>query len=399
MTPDALPQVRQLLSHSIPDGAELASGNAAFEARIRGFPGILLVTNTASEILYTSAGAERILGLSTTDTLSAFSILSAPETPSEKYMEPKADPLWDFLTRLRRSQGAWHYIELRKRRTRFAGEKTLNMWGRADLSVSPTRIYLYLDDRSAESQMAELLIHAQKGEALGLLCASLAHDLNNVLTILTVQLEQMKERQDQEKPGPGVIDKMLAETEHSADLVQQILSFGKSRPRSHFQNTDLRIPLRRAAGMVGGMLPPDVAMILRLPEEELLASIDSTMIEQVVINLCLNARDALSDTGSISVKATALSASSPPPGNGQRAFVEIEVTDTGTGIAPEVLPHVFEPFFSTKKGKGTGLGLSSARWIAEYHGGSIAVESALGKGSTFRILLPAGERAPANVSA
>lgn len=356
-----------------------AARGASLEGKIATFPGSLIVADPELKILYMSDGAQKVFGASASGSLLA--LLS----PSEVYETSPTDPLALFVKDLRVSSGTWHYIELKRRGTRFAGEKSLYIWGRRDVSEASPCLIFYFEDRSAENQLAEYLIRAQKGEALGILCASLAHDLNNVLTILTVQLEQMKERASGEESGTSAIDRMLAETGHSAVLVQQILNFGRNQPKSVFRHLDLREPLKNAADMISSMLQPDVSLELRLPECELPVAADPIMVEQAVINLCLNARDAMTAGGRITLQG-AMSETTLP---NRRRCAEIVVKDTGTGIAPETLPRIFEPFFSTKTEKGTGLGLSSARWIAEFHGGSISAESILGKGSAFRILIPA----------
>jgi len=231
---------------------------------------------------------------------------------------------------------------------------------------------------------------SQRLEAIGTLAGGVAHDLNNSLTPILMGLEILK------FDYPGELETWdLFETSanRAANMVRQLLTFAKGAEgeRVSIQLTHL---VKELEGIMHGTLPKNIQLAVNCNRELPTVLGDATQLHQVLLNLCVNARDAMPDGGTLSLEAQratvdAARASAIPdarPGN----FVVLRVRDTGTGIAPEILDRIFDPFFTTKgPDKGTGLGLSTVIGIVKGHGGFMQVESHPGQGSVFSAYLPA----------
>jgi signal transduction histidine kinase len=223
-------------------------------------------------------------------------------------------------------------------------------------------------------RLTEGLIRSQKLEAVGQLARNIAHEFNNLLTIIIGNAGLAGAT-----PEARVREHALAEVEQAAKrgalLTRQLLGLGRP-PAAGPVIADVRQAITNVHDLCAAVLPR--AVTIRLDAQETAwVSLAQEQLEQVLLNLVLNARDAMPRGGTITIAATR---------TGARA--RIEVRDTGTGIRPEVLPHVFEPFFTTKGDSGTGLGLMIAKELVEQAGGSIRVESQYGQGTIVRIDLP-----------
>jgi two-component system cell cycle sensor histidine kinase/response regulator CckA len=241
------------------------------------------------------------------------------------------------------------------------------------------------------------LAHAQKLQALGQLAGSIAHDFNNLITAMLGSCEMLLR---DSRPGCAGYDD-LADIRSTAlrarELVRQLLSFARKQPlrpiplRLDRAIEDLLPMLRR---LLGAGISIETRHDPRLP----LARMDPGRFDQVIVNLAVNARDAMRSAGRLTLSterlslaaATQLSGHTIPAGS----YVQVQVSDTGIGIPKEIIDDIFQPFFTTKpQGEGTGLGLATVYGIVRQSGGCISVDSALGSGATFRILLPAAEPA------
>jgi PAS domain S-box-containing protein len=259
----------------------------------------------------------------------------------------------------------------------------------------------YLQDisesRAAEQRRARLeaqLRQAQKMEAIGQLTGGIAHDFNNLLTSIMgyVTLAGEREAVLGDRPTAGYLAQARRSCERARDLIQQMLMFS----RGH-RGTPRVLALGPLVGEAVAALQPTLAADLVLvtdvqgPAPRVLA--DPLQVEQVVLNLCLNARDALAGAGEVRVTLRPLRAEglvcAGCTGSVAGDFVELCVADSGHGMAPEVVERIFEPFFSTKEtGKGTGMGLAMVHGIVHEHGGHVLVETAPGNGSRFSVLWP-----------
>jgi len=238
----------------------------------------------------------------------------------------------------------------------------------------------------------ERLRHVQKLETVGQLAAGVAHNFNNLLTVIAGCSELLMARHAQPQDR-SELEEIKRATTRGAVLTRQLLAFSRRQDavRTRLELNQACVELR---DMLGRVLPENILLTISPAAEAAWVVIDRHEAEQVVLNLVLNARDAMSDGGSIDIDLThvtldaSTSSRSGPPLTGR--FVRITVKDTGTGMIPEVRKHLFEPFFTTKDaGRGTGMGLASVDGIVRQNRGAITVETAPGKGSTFTVYFPA----------
>jgi PAS domain S-box-containing protein len=263
-----------------------------------------------------------------------------------------------------------------------------------------------LVDVTERVQLEAQLLHAQKMEAIGLLASGLAHDFNNTLTVAGgfAELIRAETNDTQVATDAGAIVEVV---DKARELTRRLLAVARdtSRPSEPVDVCDVVVEL---APLLRQLLGGQIEVELELPDRPLIACLDTGQLEQALINLAVNARDAMPDGGTITIGIRATDAATA--GNGgtaaaapQGPLVEIYVRDTGTGIAAEVLDQVFEPFFTTKEtGKGSGLGLAMVSGFAARAGGQVSVASQPGVGTTFAIRLPeisSPSTAPARVTA
>jgi len=250
-----------------------------------------------------------------------------------------------------------------------------------------------------KERMQGLLLHAQKMEAIGVLAGGVAHDFNNLLTIVqgNAELALMAAEQG-DSACLDLIRKVLSASEHGANLVRRLLVFSRKQPVQL-----MTLSVNRIVGdllkMLGRLIGEDIKTHTRLCPDLWTVRADEANIEQVLMNLAVNARDAMPDGGRL-ILATenvtldqAACAAMPEARSGK--FVCVTVADTGVGMDAPTLQRIFDPFFTTKEpGRGTGLGLSVVYGIVRQHGGWSTVSSAPGQGSTFKIYLPAASPDP-----
>jgi PAS domain S-box-containing protein len=238
----------------------------------------------------------------------------------------------------------------------------------------------------------ERLRHSQRMESVGRLAGGIAHSFNNLLAAIAFQCEILCEEMDPEDGRRTHVEEIQKAGERAASLARQLLSFGR---RQVIQPRRLRLSelLRGMEPMLRRLIGENIRLEVRAAQEAGEIHADLGQIEQVILNLVVNARDAMPDGGSLTlateeVEVAGTEAGELPPGH----YVQLTVSDTGTGIAPELMEHLFEPFFTTKeRGKGTGLGLATVHGIVHQSGGRIQVESEPGRGTRFTLVLPRAE--------
>jgi two-component system, cell cycle sensor histidine kinase and response regulator CckA len=258
----------------------------------------------------------------------------------------------------------------------------------------PDRLLGIHMDITDKKQMEAQFLRSQRLESLGTLASGIAHDLNNILTpiLLVVQLLPLKLG----NLDPWVDNKLkILETsaQRGADMVKQILTFARGLEGKRFP-LQVNHLLRDIRKLVQQTLPKSIDIYMDVPDDLWAVSGDATQLHQVFMNLCVNARDAMPKGGVLQVTAHNLTADAEIVQQYPQArpgpYVVIMVTDTGTGMAPDVLNRIFDPFFTTKAlGQGTGLGLSAVLGIVQSHDGFIDVHSEVNQGSQFCLYLPA----------
>ena len=238
----------------------------------------------------------------------------------------------------------------------------------------------------SEARLAEIkrreetqrqLVAAQRRDALALLAGGLAHDFNNLLTIVYAAFESAEGEVKPQGAAAEALALGRAAADSTAALTRQLLAYSRGDPHGKVP-TDLSPLLRQTAGLMRRLLPASVDLRVQAPHTLPLVDCAPTQIQQVLLNLGVNARDAMPEGGRLEITARA-----------DEDAVELRVSDTGTGIDPAIADRIFEPLFSTKEaGKGTGLGLSVVAAVVTDHGGTIAVRNGTNKGAIFEVRLP-----------
>lgn len=254
------------------------------------------------------------------------------------------------------------------------------------------RFLFVMRDISGERELRENLLQAQKMDAIGRLAGGIAHDFNNLLTIILGSLELARTPPASPTEVDNCLHQIEATARRAADLTRQLLAFARKQP-SHSQSFSLNDLLERLLSVLPRLMGEDIRLQYRLEPEPWCVQADPSQIEQVILNLAVNARDAMPHGGDLILETRNITVAADrarrredvPAGE----YALLIVRDTGTGITPEIQKRVFEPFFTTKEiGKGTGLGLATSYGIVHQSGGTIRLESRLGEGTSFYVYLP-----------
>jgi signal transduction histidine kinase/DNA-binding response OmpR family regulator len=244
-----------------------------------------------------------------------------------------------------------------------------------------------LKEVAAREKAQEQLRHAQKMETIGQLTGGIAHDFNNLLMAVMGNLELLRKRLPSDKRLHRLIDGAMQGAERGASLTQRLLAFARQQDL-RVVPVDLRVLIQGMSNLLERSLGPRIALRLDLPEGLPPARIDANQLELAILNLAINARDAMPDGGAIDINLSQSQAAKDfalKPGS----YLKLSVIDTGSGMTPEILKRAIEPFFSSKPlGKGTGLGLSMVHGLAVQLGGTLQLSSIEGEGTTATLMLP-----------
>ncbi|BAT53619.1 PAS/PAC sensor hybrid histidine kinase [Nostoc sp. NIES-3756] len=261
-----------------------------------------------------------------------------------------------------------------------------------EFAHKPKCILIVNTEITQKKQLEAQFLRAQRLESIGTLASGIAHDLNNILAPI-LMTAQLLESQIKDERSQRLLPILTTNAKRGANLVRQVLSFtrGLEGERTLLQ---LKHLIGEIQQVIKETFPKSIEVVTRISQNLWTVSGDATQLHQVLMNLCVNARDAMPTGGSLTITAENFSIDENYAKMNLDAkigpYVVVTVTDTGTGISSQILDRIFEPFFTTKElGKGTGLGLSTVLGIIKSHGGFINVYSEEGKGSQFKVYLPA----------
>lgn len=357
------------------------AGSLAFES----LPVPMLKLNPAGGILAANRMAVGLLG----------PVAAGPELPASlsDVMQGLGRPITDWLrdTVDRHPAPQTEFLRLTRADREVFVQVTLS---RVTEGGEPALIAV-LNDATELKTLEAQFVQSQKMQAIGQLAGGVAHDFNNLLTAISGHCDLLLLRHDQGDPDYGDLVQISQNANRAAALVGQLLAFSRKQTLRP-EVLDLRDTLADLTHLLNRLVGEKVT--LTLSHDPVLRPIraDKRQLEQVLMNLVVNARDAMPDGGEIRIETEAVSLSDPlerdrasvPPGD----YVTVKVRDQGTGIAPDKLEKVFEPFYTTKRtGEGTGLGLSTAYGIIKQTGGFIFVDSVQGSGTCFTLYLPVNE--------
>jgi len=350
-----------------------------------------------------NAGAERIKGWRAQEIIGAdFAAFFVPE---DRAAGKPAQALATAAARGRHEEEGWR---VRKDGTRFWAHAVLEaVRDEAGAPLGFAKVTRDVTERRAAQEALdaarEQLAQAQKLEAIGQLTGGVAHDFNNLLAVILSGLSLIERIAGADDKVRQLVSAVRQAAQRGQGLTQQLLAFARRQPQRR-ERIDVARRLRDQAALLERLLGGMIRVVADVPESLWPVEGDGGQLELAILNLCLNGRDAMPGGGTLTIRARNIHGAAPqgsradgsPAGGGA---VAIAIADTGSGIAPEHRARVFEPFFTTKPpGKGSGLGLSQAYGFASQAGGTIALDTAVGRGTTVTMHLPAA-LAPAGTAA
>lgn len=367
---------------------------ALLDTALQAMPAGIVITDKDGRIQWANRGFTQLTGYGLDEALGGKpSLLKSGRHAAEFYTR-----LWDTI--LKGEVWSGELVNRRKDGTEYTERMVI-----APVSHEKTGITHFIavkQDITEQKQMERQLLRAQRMEGIGLLAGGIAHDLNNVLAPILLSAELL--RATIEKPAlHRSLDVIEAAARRGAGVVRQVLTFARGIDG---ERTPLRLRdvVRELVLIIEETFPRDIEIRRVTGERVSLVLGDTTQLHQVLLNLAVNARDAMPNGGQLTFEVKAVDV---PPGRSSLMgevkpgrYVLLSVRDTGEGMSPEVRDRLFEPFFTTKpRGKGTGLGLATVLGIVRSHGGFVEVDSTVGVGSDFRIYLPAIDEEEADAPA
>lgn len=321
------------------------------------------------------------------------SIEEALQTPAEEY-HARPGQREAFLALLRRMKRLEHYEEVARRKDGTLIHIVENVIGKFDAEDNLVEIHGFVFDVTEQRRLEEQLRHAQKMESIGTLASGIAHDLNNILTPILIASEILKRKEE----NPAVlqlVNTIEKSAQRGASVVKQILTFARGAEGEQVIVHPKHL-ITEMFSLMEETFPKSIKLQKSVSSDLRMVKGDPAQLHQVLLNLCVNARDAMPNGGILRVSAESVTLDesfvSKYPNAVPGQYVQMAVTDTGIGIPQEIIGKIFDPFFTTKEvGKGTGLGLSTVIGIVKGHRGLIHVYSELGKGTTFKVYLPASK--------
>jgi PAS domain S-box-containing protein len=297
----------------------------------------------------------------------------------------------DQTTETLRGQNSLHGLAIRLHNRK--GESLEVMHSAEIIELGGRKCVLRVSrDVTKQRKLEEQFRQSQKMEAIGQLAGGVAHDFNNILAVIQMQSGLLRASENLSREQSELTDEIGHASQRAAALTRQLLLFSR-KETAQKRDLDLNTAVNSMTKMLRRVISAEVQVQFKFAMEALFVHADPGMLDQVLMNLVVNARDAMPGGGKIVIETSSVEIDELSLANSQQAqtgsFVCLGVSDTGTGIPPEMLPKIFEPFFTTKKlGMGTGLGLATVFGIVQQHQGWVNVYSEIGQGSTFRVYLP-----------
>jgi len=345
----------------------------------------IVITDAGGKITYANPMFEKTTGYTRAEAIGQNPrVLKSGKHNAEFYRQ-----LWHTIQRGEVWTG--HFINQRKDGTLFEEEATISPV--RDASGAIVNFVAVKRNVTREVELEKQLRQAQKMEAVGQLAGGVAHDFNNLLSSQFLQIGLLNMNPNLSAEVREGLEQVLKDAQRAANLVRQLLLFSRRKEMSS-QDLDLNAVISDLAKILHRTMSEQVELRLNLAPGLPLIHADPGMMEQVLLNLAVNARDAMPAGGTLTIATTAATMEAAQeklfPEAVPGGYVCLRVCDTGTGIPPEILPKIFEPFFTTKEvGKGTGLGLATVFGIVKQHRGGIKVANQPGRGAVFEIFLPA----------
>lgn len=372
--------------------AALQASEARYRDLVQNAPVGILTFDVEGKVVEANAQALRILGAPSAEALRGLNLLRAEAQP----IQARAEIRHDLEEVLRNGQVRSNELPLRTLWEERHGTMRYHLAPMHDGEGRIVGVQGIVEDVSAYRQMQEQLRQAAKLQAVGQLAGGVAHNFNNLLTVINGYAELALTGLAPDDPLQNDLTQIYRAGRQAADLTRQLLVFSR-RQAVEVTRFDLNAALQGLSGMLSSLLGDAVALRYELAPQALTIRADRTQVEQMAINLAINARDAMPQGGTLTIRTRAATLGeatrprylSPAPGR----YAIVEISDTGHGMSREVQERLFEPFFTTKPvDRGTGLGLATVYGAVEELGGGLDVESAPGRGATFRLYLPlAGE--------
>jgi len=336
------------------------------------------------KVLFWNQGAERLYGWTREDVLGRYVSELFYKTPKQ----------FEEITNSTLSEGEWsgELVQLTKDRREVIvySRRTLIR----DNEGRPKSFLVINTDITEKKKLEAQFMRAQRMESIGTLAGGIAHDLNNILAPIMMSIDVLKTTSGNPQTT-DILDTIAVSAKRGADIVRQVLSFARGLEGERIEVQPKHL-LKDLESIIRDTFPKDIRLQFSIPKDTWTILGDPTQVHQILLNLSVNARDAMPNGGTLSVgvencaldeQYAAMNLQTKPG-----RYVQISVTDSGTGIPANLLERIFEPFFTTKDlNKGTGLGLSTVMAVVKSHGGFINVYSELGKGTTFKVYLPAME--------
>ncbi len=354
-------------------------------------PVSIIITDTHGNIEYVNPKFTQVSGYSYEEVIGQNPrILKSGEVPQEEYKR-----LWDTI----QAGGEWRGEFHNRKKDGTLYWELASISPIVDTAGKITHFLAVKEDITERKRLEEEFRQAQKLEAVGQLAGGVAHDFNNILTAILMHLGLLRDDPDVTPALQSALRELQMEAKRAANLTRQMLLFSR-RQMMEAKPIDLNDVVDNMTKMLRRLIGEDIDLSLQGQSTSAWVMADAGMMDQVLLNLCVNARDAMPKGGKLTVSTRRLdlrqedSLSIPEARPG--SHVCLSVADTGCGMNQAILEHIFEPFFTTKEpGKGTGLGLATVYGIVKQHHGWVEVESEEGKGTCFRVFLPALGQTPA----